>query len=274
MADSYAPGWYPDPMGRHEHRWFDGQGWTEHVTSAGAQGIDPIGPGPSAVPRGDHAPVQVQKQVQRAAGAPPGALPQGGGTVFTEPVLVVNQKAKYIEINSEYAVYDQHGNQIAAVRQIGQSATRKVARALTNFDQYMTHQFQVVDLAGNVLLNVTRPAKFMKSKVIVAGPQGHEIGQIVQENLWGKIRFAMVAGGHQYGAINAENWRAWNFTIVDHTGAEVGRITKTYVGLAKAVFTTADNYVVQIHRPLDDPLRTLVVAAALTVDTALKQYES
>jgi hypothetical protein len=29
--------------------------------------------------------------------------------------------------------------------------------------------------------------------------------------------------------------------------------------------------VVQIHRPLDDPLRTLVVAAALGVDTALKQ---
>ena len=33
----------------------------------------------------------------------------------------------------------------------------------------------------------------------------------------------------------------------------------------------ADNYVVQIHRPLEDPLRSLVVAAALTVDTALKQ---
>jgi hypothetical protein len=28
---------------------------------------------------------------------------------------------------------------------------------------------------------------------------------------------------------------------------------------------------VQVHRPLDDPLRTLVVAAALAVDTALKQ---
>jgi hypothetical protein len=41
--------------------------------------------------------------------------------------------------------------------------------------------------------------------------------------------------------------------------------------LAKAVFTTADNYVVEIARPLEDPLRSLVVAAALSVDTALKQ---
>ena len=37
------------------------------------------------------------------------------------------------------------------------------------------------------------------------------------------------------------------------------------------MFTSADNYVVQIHRPLEEPLRTLVVAAALGVDTALKQ---
>jgi hypothetical protein len=37
------------------------------------------------------------------------------------------------------------------------------------------------------------------------------------------------------------------------------------------MFTTADNYVVQIHRPLQGPLQALVVAAAVSVDTALKQ---
>jgi hypothetical protein len=36
-------------------------------------------------------------------------------------------------------------------------------------------------------------------------------------------------------------------------------------------FTKGDNYVVQIHRSLDEPLRSLVIAAALAVDTALKQ---
>jgi hypothetical protein len=51
----------------------------------------------------------------------------------------------------------------------------------------------------------------------------------------------------------------------------VARITKTWEGLAKTMFTTADNFVVQIHRPMEDPLRSLVVAAALAVDTALKQ---
>lgn len=41
--------------------------------------------------------------------------------------------------------------------------------------------------------------------------------------------------------------------------------------MGKTMFTTADNYVVQVHRPLPDPLASLVVGSALTVDTALKQ---
>ncbi|HEX6417603.1 MAG TPA: phospholipid scramblase-related protein [Acidimicrobiales bacterium] len=264
----HPPGWYPDPFGRHETRWWDGQRWTEHVASHGRQGVDqPTGGG--AIPTVERAQHKVVGDVQRA-GLQPGAT-RGSGTIFTEPVLVVNQKAKLIEVNNEYAIYDQHGQQIGAVRQVGQSALKKAIRVLTSYDQFMTHKLQVVDVQGNVLLALTRPAKVLKSRVIVQNATGAEIGQIVQQNAIGKIRFALEAGGHTWGSINAENWRAWNFNIQDHTGAEVARITKTWEGLAKTLFTTADNYVVQIHRPLDDPLRTLVVAAALAVDTALKQ---
>ena len=52
---------------------------------------------------------------------------------------------------------------------------------------------------------------------------------------------------------------------------EVARVKKTWEGLARTMFTTADNYVVRIHRPLEEPLRSMVVASALSVDTALKQ---
>jgi uncharacterized protein YxjI len=262
----HPPGWYPDPFGRHETRWWDGRQWTEHVASHGRQAVDSP-TGGSYVPTVDRAPEKVVRDVQSVGGA----VGQGGGSIFTEPVLVVNQKAKLIEVNNEYAIYDQHGRQLGAVRQVGQSMAKKAIRVLTSYDQFMTHKLQVVDLHGNVLMALTRPAKVLKSRVIVQDQMGNEVGQIVQQNAIGKIRFALDSGGHTWGSINAENWRAWNFNIQDHTGAEVARITKTWEGVAKTMFTTADNYVVQIHRPLQDPLRTLVVAAALGVDTALKQ---
>ncbi|HEY4377109.1 MAG TPA: phospholipid scramblase-related protein [Acidimicrobiales bacterium] len=265
-AGSHAPNWYPDPMGRHEYRYFDGAQWTEAVSSHGKQSTDPLTPG--QVPQADVKPEKVVAAATAVAGPP---AVGGGGTVFTEPILVVNQKAKFIEVTNEYAIHDQHGRQIGAVREVGQSMAKKAIRVLTSYDQFLTHKLQVVDMAGTVLLQLTRPAKLMKSKIIVQDGQGTEIGQIHQDNMFGKIHFTLQAGGQELGSINAENWRAWDFNIADQSGTEVARITKKFAGLAREVFTSADNYVVQIHRPLEGPFLSLVVAAAVSVDTALKQ---
>lgn len=268
QTDQHGPNWYPDPMGRHEYRWYDGAQWTDQVSSHGRTASDPL-QAPAHIPVRDVSNEKIAGDLAKA-GLTAGAV-QGGGTLFTEPILVVNQKAKIIEINNEYAISDQHGNQIGAVRQVGQSTAKKVLRVLASVDQFMTHKLQVVDRNGQVQLQLTRPAKVMKSKIIVQDGQGAEIGSIVQENMIGKIHFGLHAGGHKVGSINAENWRAWNFNIQDHSGEEIARITKTWAGLARAAFTAADNYVVQINRPLQGPLQALVVAAAVSVDTALKQ---
>lgn len=262
--------WYPDPTGRHQLRYWDGQAWTDHASSHGRPSVDPVADGGAgAVPIGSQAADKVQHQVGGQAGVASAGV--GGGTIFTEPVLVVNQKAKVIELNTEYAIYNQHGGQIAAIRQVGQSKAKKVARFVSSIDQFMTHSLQVVDMAGIVQLTVTRPAKFMKSRVVVADGSANEVGSIVQQNMIGKIRFGLESGGSTIGSLNGENWRAWNFNILDQAGTEVARITKTWEGLAKTMFTTADNYVLQIHRPLEEPLRSLVVASAASVDLALKQ---
>jgi hypothetical protein len=34
-------GWYPDPSGRFEMRYWDGTAWTEHVARGGQQFTDP-----------------------------------------------------------------------------------------------------------------------------------------------------------------------------------------------------------------------------------------
>ncbi len=267
MNDSPAPNWYPDPSGKHEKRYWDGAKWTDRVMNGAVETTDV--PSGSHVPTGEQSAAKVQRQVTEQAGL--AGTAGGGGTIFTEPVLVVNQKAKLIEVNTEYAVYDQNGNQIGAIRQVGQSAVKKALRFLGSVDQFLTHSFQIVDMSGNVLLSITRPAKIVKSRLEISDSSGRPIGSIVQKNVFGKIGFGLQAGGSEVGAIKAENWRAWNFSIQDSTGNEVARITKTWEGLAKTMFTTADNYVLQIHRKLEEPLRSMVIASALSVDTALKQ---
>lgn len=266
--------WYPDPLGRHELRYWDGARWTEHVSTAGEAGIDHLdGTQPVSI---GVAPDKIQQQVARSSAHGTGsAVSQptgsGGGTIFTEPVLVVNQKAKVFEVTNQYAVFDRTGGQIASVTQVGQSTAKKALRIFTSLDQFLTHKLEIRDTDGQVQLLIIRPAKVFKSTVLVHNSAGQEIGRIVQDNVFGKIHFTLEAGGRTLGSINAENWRAWNFRIDDATGTEVARITKTFEGIAKAMFTTADNYVVHIHAQLPQPFLSLVVASALSVDTALKQ---
>ena len=283
MAETPA-NWYPDPHGRAELRYWDGVNWTEHISNDGVQGTDVLSapPPPDALDRIESIvtvddgrnPEAIRKQVTgdgyRGAGIAQGAA-SGGGSVFDEPILVVNQKAKLVELSNQYAVFAQDGQQLASVNQVGQSKARKALRLLSNVDQFLSHTLDVTNNAGQTLMRITRPAKIMKSTVIVENGAGHEIGRIVQKNMFGKINFALESGGHELGAIKAENWRAWNFRIEDAAGTEVARITKTFEGFAKTLFTTADNYVVQVHQRPPDPLNTLIVAAALCIDTALKQ---
>lgn len=281
--------WYPDPTRRHELRYYDGTAWTAHVSDRGITGSDPLDAAAQAQPAasskldrfdqfvavGDEGRDKTIEQQLTGTGHRGIGLEQpvagGSGSLFDEPILIVNQKAKLIELNNQYSVFDQRGNQIAAVNQVGQSTAKKVLRLVASVDQFMTHRLQVTDRSGAVVLQLTRPAKFVKSTVIVSDAHDRELGRIVQQNAIGKIRFGLEAHGQTLGSIHAENWRAWNFRIEDAAGVEVARITKTWEGLAKTMFTTADNYVVQIHRRPAEPLNSLVIASALSVDTALKQ---
>ena len=268
--------WHPDPTGRHQLRYWDGQDWTEHVSDHGVQAIDADLTKKSTFDKIDDAlsfgnridPAKIQQQVGDVSGANIGT---GGGTLFTEPILVVNQKLKLIELNNQYSVFDSSGQQIASVNQVGQSTAKKLLRLVSSLDQYLTHKLEISDMKGQVVLRLTRPAKVFKSTVIVSDGADREVGRIVQENMIGKINFSLQVGQQQIGAIKGENWLAWNFRIEDASGTEVARITKKFEGIAKTLFTTADNYVLNIHHPLEQPLISLVVAAALSIDTALKQ---
>jgi hypothetical protein len=285
MTSNPPAAWHPDPAGSHRLRWWDGQQWTEHYQPMPPQQQEPQQQKqPGAYPqqqggpqsaRGQHSQWTQGYGDQSFGGAVQGQVGQsvagGSRNVFTEHTLVVSQKRKLIELTNEYLVYGQDGAEIGAVVEVGQSAAKKALRFVSNLDQFLTHRLEIRDTGGRPLLLLTRPGKVFKSTIVVEHPGGGEIGRLVQQNVFGKIRFGLQVAGRDVGTLNAENWRAWNFALLDANGVEVGRITKTWEGLLTTMFTTADNYVVHIRPELQDPLRSLAIAAALTVDTALKQ---
>ena len=111
--------------------------------------------------------------------------------LLTRDRLVFNQKAKIIEMNIDFAIRDPDGNEVGRIHQEGQSKLKKLARFVTSVDQFLTHTLSVYDGAGTKVVEFTRPAKRLKSTVVVKDGSGDEVGKIVQQNAIGKIRFAL-----------------------------------------------------------------------------------
>src|SRR5215217_4898549 len=178
-------------------------------------------------------------------------------------LVVVRQKAKLVEMNNDYRLLDEEGNDIGVITEVGQSTARKALRLLSRVDQFLSHTLEVRDPDGTTVLTLTRPAKIMKSTVTVTDGDGAAVGRIVQQNVLGRIRFALEGpAGESVGQLSAQSWVAWDFSVTDVNDRPVARISKQWAGLLKEGFTTADNYLLTIEPGTTGPLRTLAFAAA------------
>ena len=126
--------WYQDPGDAGRLRYWDGNAWTDHVSDNGVQSVNSVKAKLSdrfegALTVGNEGdPNKIQDQLHntgRYRGANIGEVAfQGGGTIFTEPVLVVNPKSNLIALNNPYVLFTQDGQPIAADPHVREQAAK------------------------------------------------------------------------------------------------------------------------------------------------------
>jgi len=195
-----------------------------------------------------------------------------GATLLDAPTLVVKQKLKLIELKNEYDVYHPDGHRLGRVAQVRQSPFALLTRIFSDLDVALPVHLEVQDEAGRVLLHLSKP--WFRWVVDVSAADGTPLGSIGKQFRLGKARFRLTdPSGAPAGEIQARNWRAKDFSILDATGNQVGEVNKKFAGL-RELFTDADTYVVHIDPRTAEPLRSLVLASCLTIDTIMKQKDS
>lgn len=81
---SYQAGWYADPKGRFDHRYFDGAKWSEHVAKDGNQAVDPLDqPAPVATSPAPEPTAATATKERSAEPAQPRAVPKAEETIVT-----------------------------------------------------------------------------------------------------------------------------------------------------------------------------------------------
>jgi len=242
MTEQAAADWYPDPFARHEHRYWDGVGWTHHVATRGSQSTDPPVASQALAPATPESLKLVARELRKArvvAGAS-----AGGGTLLSEPVLVVNRVPRFKAL---YIVYNQYGQYVGELREPRQAFLERAT--VWNKRRYL-----ILDKDGTVVISLVPAFSLLRSRMIVLDAGGVEVGQLVERHGILEVGLGLVSSGEKVGAIYGE---PWDFYPRDAHDNDIGRIAK---------FTRSVNYVIQIQPSLPEPLRTLVVAAALSMD--------
>lgn len=187
-------------------------------------------------------------------------------------ILVIEQRRKLFEMRNQYRILDETGAPIGAVEQETQSALAFLARLGTDLDVALPVTLTVTDAAGQAVLVLHKP--WFRMALSVSRPDGSRLGTVTKRIRLGKARFTLSdAAGSELGEVRAENWRARDFVVVDHSGNEVARAAKQWRGLATEMFTDADTYVLNLPGEVTDPLRSLALGASLAIDLVMKQKD-
>lgn len=125
---------------------------------------------------------------------------------------------------------------------------------------------------GTHLLSIQRGISFFVSKVDVLDENDERIGGFKQKFFSIGGAFDVLGPSDNVLCTLKGKWTSWEFRFLAGEN-ELASVTKKWSGLGKELFTSADNYVLQIqdHVPTGNPIRQLIIAAVLCIDKVLKE---
>jgi len=191
---------------------------------------------------------------------------------FATDEYFIDEKVQFLKFHNEYKVYDKTGFPIGIVRQ-QVPGWQKVLRLLLN-KKMLPFQLLIINADEQVVATINRGWTFWLSKITIKDADGNDTGYLKQKFSLLKPRFQIFnTAGEKISEISGD-WKAWNFSITDASGNQIGTINKKWAGIAKEMFTSADKYVVSIAPGFaEDQNKMNIVATAITIDMVLKESQ-
>lgn len=142
----------------------------------------------------------------------------------------------------------------------------------TDYKRMTPFEVIITDSHGNKVITVKRGFSLILSDVEVFDENDQLIGSFKQKffSIGGKFD-VLNKSGEKLCQLKGK-WTSWDFKfILDDT--EFAHVSKEWAGLGKELFTTADNYMLEINKdvPDDNPMRQLILGAVMVIDMVLKE---
>jgi uncharacterized protein YxjI len=147
----------------------------------------------------------------------------------------------------------------------------KVLR-FTDYKRMTPFNLEITTATGEKVLNVKRGVSVFVSTVEVFDENEKLVGKFKQKffSLGGK--FDVLDANDRVLCTLKGKWTSWDFNF-SKDGFDFAHVSKEWAGVGKELFTTADNYMLDINEkvPHNSAIRLLILAAVVCIDMVLKE---
>jgi uncharacterized protein YxjI len=192
--------------------------------------------------------------------------------VLSRNLYFVKEHAGIFKAANNYDVYDPETNQIILnCREERLGVFTKMLR-FTDYKRLTPFEVIIRTPDGQPVLCVKRGVALFLSKVDVLDEHGQHVGGFAQKFFSLFDKFTVNGANGQPLCTLKGSWTSWEFTFMAGE-QELAKVSKKWAGLGKELFTSADNYILQISPivPADNPIRALILGAVMCIDLVLKE---
>ncbi|MGK0426682.1 MAG: hypothetical protein ACJAUR_000784 [Ulvibacter sp.] len=142
----------------------------------------------------------------------------------------------------------------------------------TDYKRMTPFHVEIKTPSGDKVLTVKRGISIILSTVEVFDEKDVLVGKFKQKLFSIGGKFNVLDPNENMLCKLQGKWTSWDFKFIKEN-KEFGHVSKKWDGLGKEMFTTADNYMLEINEsvPKDDPLRILILGAVICIDMVLKE---
>lgn len=142
----------------------------------------------------------------------------------------------------------------------------------TDYKRMTPFKIEIKTNSGEKVLTVKRGVSFFISTVEVLDENETLIGKFKQKFFSVGGKFNVIDSNEQTLCTLKGKWTSWDFKFVKDD-IEFAHVSKKWAGIGKEMFTSADNYMLEIDDKVknDNPIRLLILAAVMCIDMVLKE---
>ena len=193
--------------------------------------------------------------------------------VLNRNLFLVKEHVGFFKAANNYDIFDpETGQMILQCREEALGPLTKMLR-FTDYKRVTPFDIQIRTPDGGPVVRVKRGVSVFISNVSVLDESDQFIGGFKQKlfSLGGSFS---VQDDHGRALCTLKGkWTGREFRFLSLDGEEYACVTKKWAGIGKEMFTSADNYMLEIRQgvPADSSLRQLILAAVMCIDMVLKE---